>query len=134
MTPYVEKIVGDYLRSNDDVAALTSRVRGTPPGEKERSEAWVQVTLLNEPQEPGAIADRLVACYLQFDCYAGATGGQPEASLLSRTVRAALHGLPGTYDEGEVTAVRISGRSYIPDPDIEPQRERYIVTATIWAH
>lgn len=134
MIPYAEKIVGDYLRTHAGLAAITDRVRGTPPGEKERATPWVQVTMLNGPQEPGASVDRLVAFYFQFDCYAGASGGQPEASLLARTVRAALEDLPGVYDEGEVTAVRISGHSHVPDPAIEPRRERYVVTATVWAH
>ena len=73
------------------------------------------------------------------DAYAGRTGieGSPqrEASLIARTVRAALHDeLRGQHTEGTVTSVRMSGMRRQPDTQIEPARERVLFTATIHMH
>jgi hypothetical protein len=131
LIPYAEKLVSDHLRSYPGVEDLEARVRGTTPDTLD--EPWVRVTMLDASQTD--VPDHLVGFYFQFDCYAGKEGGQPEASLLARTVREALTNLEGTFTDGTVSGVRINGQARIPDPDAdEPARERVILTATVYAH
>lgn len=86
---------------------------------------WVRVTELDSPQvnQP----DHLVEFMIQLDCYAGATGGQPEATNLARAVRAVLGTLPNA-------GVRMLGGPRGLDTDIEPARDRKIVVALVWLH
>lgn len=127
LIPDIEKVASDYLRSHADIIALSTRIVGKTPDIKTTS--WVRVTVLDDPQvnQP----DHLVESMVQFDCYAGATGGQPEVNTLYRTVRAVLGTLPGT---GGVTGVKILGGPRGLDTDIEPARDRRTLTALIWAH
>lgn len=126
----VERLVSDYLRTHADIIALGTRIVGKTPDSKTTS--WVRVTELSAPQvnQP----DHLVESLMHFDCYAGATGGQPEANNLYRAVRAVLGTLPGTHALGAVTGVRIIGGPRDLDTDIEPARDRRILTAYIWSH
>lgn len=128
MIPDLERIASGWLRDGlDDV-----RVVGKPPSEV--ATPWVQVVQVDAPQEPGSRADHLVPFLMQFDCYAGADGGQPEANALGRLVRARLIALPGMRDGAVVTGVRIVGDTRVPDDTFEPSRERRVITTTIWAH
>lgn len=133
LIPDAEKVVSDYLREVDEVEAIVGRrVVGKTPSSV--AEPWVRLTRINAADDANSSADHLVAFYLQADCYAGASGGQPEANLLGRTVRAALKAMQGTSVGGTVVSrVRVSdGR--IADPQLEPARERTIVTATVYMH
>lgn len=134
MIPYAEKLVSDFLRSHASVVALGARVVSkTPPATEE---PWVRVTRLDALNEERSRPEHLIDFMLQFDCYASADNGSPEASLLGRTVRAALHDdLPGTsVADAVVTAVRIAGDSRQPDTTFTPARERIALTAIVWAH
>lgn len=128
--PDVERLVSDYLRTHADITALNTRIVGKSPESKTTS--WVRVTELDSPQvnQP----DHLVESLMQFDCYAGATGGQPEANTLARTVRAVLGTLPGTHSGGVVSGVRVLGGPRQLDTDLEPARDMKIVEALVWAH
>jgi hypothetical protein len=131
--PYAEKIVSDYLREHAAVSAITTRIVGKPPSSQ--TDPWVMVTQLAAAQEVASITDHLIAFMLQFDCYAGATGGQPEANLLARTVRAALQDIAtASHDDAVVTGCRLIGHARIPDTDFEPQRERFALTAEVYIH
>lgn len=123
LAPDVEKVVSDYLRIHADIVALNTRIVGKTPDNK--STSWVRVTKLDNPQvnQP----NWLRAFLLQLDCYAGATGGQPEANLLCRTVEAVLWTLPNA-------GVRILGGPRLLDTDLEPARDRVITTAEVWLH
>lgn len=133
LIPDIEKLVSDHLRSE-----LSIRVVGEPPSE--RTDPWVMVTMLTALQNDQA--DHHCEFYLQFDVYAGAEGGQPEANLLGRQVRSALQSLSGRVDytvQGEPQAAVVSqpvidGDTRIPDDDFEPARERRILSVTTWAH
>lgn len=125
MIPDCEKIVSDYLRDS-----LGKRVVGKPPSST--VDAWIQVTQLAAIQNDPA--DHLVEFYLQFDCYAGATGGQPEANLLARTVREFLIALNGTQADAVISVVRIAGDVRLPDTSFDPARDRRILSAHAWAH
>jgi hypothetical protein len=127
-----EKLVSNYLRHRTDVTALQTRIVGKTPNDTDRS--WVRVTQLDAAQGQQDIADHLVEFYFQLDCFAGREGGQPEASLLARTIRAALTEIPAEHSEGIATGARINGSARIPDTDFEPARERFTITATVWAH
>lgn len=136
MIPDAEAIVGKYLRQHPSVRALVERrvVSRTPSA---TDLPWVRVTAV-----PGivpaarSLALHLIVAHLQFDCYAGddRASGQAEASGLSRAVMEALHESPGATTDAVVSHVTIGVCSRIPDPDFEPARERYIVTAAIHMH
>lgn len=134
MVPDVEKIVGNYLRADAGVAAAAPGVRivGKTPGDIDRP--WVRVTQINTVKAGRSSRDVLNGHVLQLDCYAGRDGGQPEANLLARTVRAALDVIPAQHDDAVITGTRPGGMSRIPDVDIDPPRDRVIVTVTVYAH
>lgn len=132
-----EKVISRYLRgrleADEDAGIAATRVVGKTPSDL--AAAWVRITELDAPQDPSSQFDHLVAFYLQLDCYASATGGQPQAKLLARTVRAALLDAPAaSHTDCVVTSARVNGFSRVPDTGIEPARERVIITATIHAH
>lgn len=128
MTADIEKALIGYLasRAGARVVSRTPDLTTTP---------WVRVTLLDSPPTPAQPhVDWLVDAMCQFDCYAG-TGGQGEANLTMRTVRAALVDAPNAQIPGvEVSSVRILGALRNPDSDFEPARERYALTASIVHH
>lgn len=132
LIPDAEKVTSYYLRQHPAVVALDARIVGKTPSST--AAPWVRVTQLDASQDDTSQFDHLVEFYLQLDCYAGATGGQPEASLLARTVRAAVIDMPGEHDDCIVTRARISGAARVPDQALEPARERVIVTAIVTAH
>lgn len=125
-----EKLVSKHLRELPALVDLGVRVVGKTPGDT--TEPWIRVTQLDATQQDRA--DRLVPFYLQFDCYAGKTGGQPEATLIGRTVREALTEIPNSHSDGTVSGAQINGAARIPDTALEGARERVIVTATVYAH
>lgn len=130
-----ERAVSHYLLDDEDVAALVGRrIVGKPPDSQD--EPWVQVTWLTAANDANLPVDYLTTSLVQLDCYAGKMGGQPEAKLIARTVRAALDEMPEeTFDEIEVTAVRFVGFARVPDTQgFEPARERVIITAQVTAH
>lgn len=141
LNPDAEKLVSGWLRGHPDVAAIVGRrvVSKTP---SEIAQPWVRMTLLDESDDAVSGVEHLLTFMLQFDCYAGyqapddAGHGLPEASLLRRTVRAALKEMQGVVLDGQavVTAVRFIGAARVPDPDFEPARERMILTAQVWMH
>lgn len=127
-----EKLVADYLRAHEDFGELETRVVAKTPGEQDSS--WVRLTLLDAPDATGT-HDHLIAYLLQCDCYAARAGGQPEAMLLGQTTRAALREMPDhSFEEAVVTEVRFVGMLRLPDVDLEPARERVVLTANVWAH
>lgn len=128
----LEKIAADYLRDHPAVHALTTRVVSKTP--ETTATSWVRTTTLDARDEARSNLDHLITFLLQLDCYAGATGGKPEASHLARTVRSALKGMPGSHDGAVVSRVAFTGHIRIPDTAIEPARERFILTALITAH
>lgn len=126
-----EKLLSNYLRTHPDVSGLTARLVGKTPDDT--STAWVKVQQLNA-QDMAPPLDHLTRFVLQLDCYAGGTGGQPEANRLARVARAAIRDLPGIHAEGTVTGVGFTGHARIPDVDFDPPRERVVVTAVVYAH
>jgi hypothetical protein len=132
-----ERIVANYLRAHAAVTAITTRVVGQPPSNTDT--AWVRVTMLDAQNAPGSIPEHLISYLLQADCYAGATGGQPEAKSLGFTVRAALKEMEGTTIEGAViTCVHTVGFARVPDSDLKDSRgqdrERIVGTFEVYLH
>jgi hypothetical protein len=136
MIPDIESIVRDYLRADPNVSAITTRVVAKTP--KTTAEPWVKVDLSDAPQLVGSVPDHLVPFSLQLDCYAGFTGGKPQANDLVRTVRESLTGLSGVQGGAAISGARITGMPHLPDPDLKDSedhpRERYILDATVYAH
>jgi hypothetical protein len=131
--PDTEAILGSYLREHDAVKALGARV--VPRTPSDTSAPWVKVTQLDAQAVGGHRSDHLIQWLGQFDCYAG-SGGQKEASAVTRTVRAALGELHDTDPEGvTVSGVRFVSCPRLPDgDDFEPARERYVLSAIVWMH
>jgi hypothetical protein len=139
-TPDIEPIVGAYLREHPDVVALVgARVVSRTPAST--GAAWVRYTQIASPAAGNSTADRLVAALLQFDCYAGSENARAEASAIARTVRAALVAMVGTHGNDEIGHAVVSGvpprlvsSTRIPDDMLDPARERYVLTATVFTH
>lgn len=134
MIPDIEKLTTAFLRAQPAVAAAVGRrIVGKSPDDK--STAWVRLTRLDARGEDGSQPEHLIDFMVQLDCYAGADNGQPEANLIGRTVRDALVAMPRAAHTGAVvTRVRITGDMRRPDTDLEPARERVVLTATVHAH
>jgi hypothetical protein len=128
MRPPAEKLVAKYLRTETGLRVVAK----TPD---DTTISWVRLTQLAAPQQANSRADHLVAFYMQLDCYAGEDGGEPEADSMQRAVCEALARIDeADHADGEVTAGRIENSTRNPDLELEPARERFIVTATVYAH
>jgi hypothetical protein len=135
MIPNGQRVISDYLRGHADVEAVVSRVVAKPPDEGQRSIAWVMFTLLSAPQVENYPPDWLVEFYFQLDVYAGATGGLPEIWSIATAVRRAIVQMPENGVEDAVcTRTKIYGFNPQPDTDMEPARERFVMTASAWLH
>ena len=134
MLPDLEQIVVAHLRATSAVTALTSNVgTRTPPS---TDLPWVKASLIHAQPDPSSPALHFASVLVQLDCYGGANRelAQGQASTLARTVQAALNDMPGSHTGAVVTAVKTSGPRRIPDVDMKPARERYIVTADVSTH
>ena len=125
----IEALVATYLRD------AGFRARATQPDKEHRVDSWVEVMLVSAPSDDQIPVDYFIGFLVQFSCYAGATGGQPEANRLVHDVRAALDLLPKvSFDDAVVTSVKFLTMPRIPDTAMEPARERYVLDARIHAH
>jgi hypothetical protein len=142
MIPDSERIVSDFLREHPAVAATGARIRGAHPDGKDMSKPWIRIVQLDATKDPRSRVEHLITFLMQLDCYAGDDtrgpshpGGQPEANTIARTVRAALtDDLPGLRGDAVVSGVWITGDGRLPDTDLEPARERRVLTATVAIH
>lgn len=123
--PDIEKVVAYYLRDR-----IATRVVGKTPASV--SDAWIKVTLLSAP---GTYPDHLIESLVQFDVYAGATGGQPEANGIAIELRQALGEMAEVaHADAVVTCVTIADQRRVADPDLEPARERVVLVARVYLH
>ena len=135
LTPNAEKVIADYLREHPDVSAITDRIVSKTP--KSMDDPWVRYSQIAK-RTPHR-SDHFLEVFVQLDCYAGrddvsAHDGQPGASLLARTVRAAMMALPEADLDGVVvTGVDPRGDSRQPDTQID-NRERFILQFVVWLH
>lgn len=135
--PDVESLVGSWLTSHPDIAAMNARVAARTPDSMTRP--WVRITLLVADDVARGL-DYLVDFTLQLDCYAGSTAmaaftGRLEAWLLASRVRAVLRSKEGTVADGVVVSrVAVPGHARLPDTAYEPARERYVLTTDILLH
>jgi hypothetical protein len=138
LTPNLEALVAKWLREHPDLMGLGVRVGPRIP--ESTTGPWVRVTLLDLPDDPVSGVEYLLDGMLQLDCYAGSTAAknqtqQAEAYAVAATSRAVLRAMQGSTSDGVVvTRVRFNGHARIPDTDMEPARERYILTAEIMVH
>lgn len=130
LIPNGEKVIADYLRTLPAVAVLCTRVVTKAPDS--RDTAWIRYTQLDAQKERQSTPEHLIGFLIQLDCYAGKNGGQPEASLLARTVRAALIDMPlAELADAVVARTAIVSMPRIPDTAMEPARERFVITANV---
>lgn len=132
MIPDAEAVIGSYLRNHAAVKATGARVVGRTPSDT--AKPWVRVTQLDAATVGDHRSEHLIEWFGQLDCYAG-TGGQEEASKVTRTVRAALAEMYAAPLSGVVvTGARFVSSPRLPDDDFEPARERYALSAIVWLH
>jgi hypothetical protein len=129
--PNAEKTAGKWLRAGQDV-----RVVHEPPRGDNRTLPWIYLFQINATDSSRSGVEHFITALLQFDCYAGASGGVPEAIELGNSVRAVLKRLQGqTFEGAVVTDVSFAGHRRVPDPDVdEPARQRVILTAELRMH
>lgn len=123
--PDVEALIVAYL-VDINVVPITPRDTDVP---------WVRLTLLDARQTD--TPDHLVNYYVQLDCYEGNNDppSSVEAFSLAKQVRAELVEMQLVdHDGAVVSGVEINGTARLPDQDFEPARERYTITADVWAH
>lgn len=138
LIPDAEALVGAWLRENDSLIALETRVAGRTPNTT--TKPWIRVTQINAVPIARAKGEHHIDYTIQLDCYAGgdamaAFTGQAEASLVRRTARAVLKGMQFTVvDDIVVGRVRFPTDLRNPDTVMEPARERYILIAEILMH
>lgn len=131
----LEQILVAHLKADQGVAAITDRVSTRTP--RTLDEPWVKIEVLDQIPERISRALHLEHGYVQFHCYAGSdqATGQTVANQLVGVVRLALRALPASpHDGAVVTGVELTGMRPLPDDELDPARERYIVTATIHLH
>jgi hypothetical protein len=133
--PNGQLIVSNYLREDPEVSALVSRVVANPPDENLRGSPWIMFTLLSAPQVEESRHDWLVEFYFQLDIYAGATGGFPAIWAMAQAVRRSIVRMPTVGVEDAVcTRAKVLGFNPQKDTDMEPARDRFIMTASAWLH
>lgn len=136
--PDAEALVGAWLRDHDDLTALGARVAGRTPNTT--TMPWIRVTQLDATPIARSGLEHVIDYMVQLDCYAGADAmadfaGQAEASIVARTARAVLKDLEGTTADGVVvTRVAFTTHLRAPDADMEPARERVILTCLLMMH
>lgn len=137
MTPDFEQICVQALLASPEVTAIVGQQVGTRTP-RTLNDPWVTVRLIDDLPAPRSSALHLVSALVQIDCYAGAerNSAQAEASLLARTCRSVLHDLAyGLQTAGPVVSkVKAGGIRALPDTDLEPPRERYLVEVEVTAH
>jgi hypothetical protein len=134
MLPDPELVLSAYLRAHHGVTALVDEIGTQTP--KKINEPWIRLVLIDGVGDRTSPALHLATALLQLDCYAGAerTGAQAQASLIARTVQHAIQAMPTVAHDGAVVTKATASWRRLPDTSIEPQRERYIVEATITLH
>lgn len=132
LQPDPELLLVTYLRSQTTVTDLADRIgTRTPPS---TDQPWIRIALLPVTPDPGSSALHLARALLQIDCYAGRNDTQAQASLLARTVQHAIHLMPAREHPGAVITSAQASFRRLPDTDLEPARERYILEATLILH
>ncbi len=130
----MEKILVDYLGGDSAIEGIVGdRIATKTP--RTLDEPWIRLSVLADPPAGKSSVDHNIAFYVQLDCYAGEDGTQAAANLLARSVRASLGEMPKQEHDGAVVSgVKVEGSRPMPDDTFEPTMDRYIVTATVWAH
>lgn len=131
-SPDIEALVATYLLAHEDVEELVGdRIGGRHP--RSTSTPWIKVTQYSDISLTRTL--HVTQTDIQIECYGGddVDEAQGEASLLARTVRAALNDMPDAEHEGAVvTRVTFFGPRRIPDTDFG--RERFILDASVTSH
>jgi hypothetical protein len=130
----MEKILRDYLVEAEGVAEIVgTRVATKTPDTLK--EPWIRLSIIDDPPAGRSSVDHFIEFYVQAECYAGKDGTQSKASLLARTVRALIAEMGRHDHEGAVvTGTKIRSSRSLRDDSLQPAMDRYVVTASIWAH
>lgn len=127
LLPSVEILAVAHLKASPDVAALIGERIGTELYAGDSAAVWLSLVTGEE-----RFRNHLAAQVVDVRSYGGS---KIQAELLSRTVHAVLHAMPGTHQMGVVTAVQCSAMpAWSPDDSFTPPRARYIGTYAITLH
>ncbi|MDP2710790.1 MAG: hypothetical protein Q8O56_06190 [Solirubrobacteraceae bacterium] len=130
----IEAVIGDYLRSHPDITAIVgSRVGARTP--HDLSEPWIRFALLTESTSSRPL--HRTTATLQLDCYAGSdeTIARGQAARLARATRTALEELAtAAVASAVISAVSHLALRPLPDDDLKPPRERFILTEEVILH
>lgn len=134
MLPDTEVLVVAHLRATDAVMALTQRVGTKTPVSLDGQ--FAKVTLLDEGMHRGSRALHVVHPLVQIDCYGSSNrdSAHAEASLLARTIREAIVAMAAASHSGAVVTAARATQRRLPDSELDPPRERYIVTCELTLH
>jgi hypothetical protein len=127
--PDVEAVVIGYLKASSSVTAIVpaARIRGMLPA----GPPWPFLTVHRVGGAP-SVEQWLDSARIEVQAWSDSA---PQANLLARTVRAALHNMTGVYTGGVVTGVDDDvGPQMVPADDLTPAPFRYVATYTVHAH
>lgn len=125
--PSVEALAVSYLRTSPDIAAIVGTRIGTELYAGSTPAIWLSLVTGDE-----RVRNHLVAPVLDVRSYGGS---KADADLLSRTVHAVMHDMPGLHPTGVVTDVSALTLPYwMPDEGFEPPRPRYLGTYQCTVH
>lgn len=133
MIPDALALTIGYLSKHPAVVAFHADIRTELNGDFSRP--TVKVTQL-DAEDRAEHLEYLTAFLIQLDCYSATLGpaGTGQASLLNRTVRAAMFEMPGIHGDTVVKAVRFGVNPQIPDPAWDPPRQRWTLEAWVYTH
>ena len=126
--PDVERLVANFLRENDRIAALIAdRVFTVFPAKAGND----PLLILQRVGGFVPFSNPLVveSCDLQMDSYGGTKQAAQELASLTRAVLTELEG--AVRPEGVASAVRFGAFRWMPDETFAPPRPRYVFDVTI---
>lgn len=125
--PSAEVLAVAYLKSVAEVTALVGARIGTELYAGSDPAVWLSLVTGSE-----SIPNHLAAPVLDVRSYGGT---KAQADLLSRTVHAAMHDMPGVHGSGVVTDVSaLTLPFWLPDDGFTPPRPRYVGTYACTLH
>jgi hypothetical protein len=126
-----EALVTEYLRDDPAVSALVAaRVYTVIPS---GNASWPLLRVVRIGGVPAFSRPlHLDRASLQIDAFGGS---KAQALTLADTARMALSEIDlAMHSEGVVTGIEFGPLAYVPDPDFEPAKPRYLFDVTLTLH
>lgn len=126
----VERLLYGWASGHVDITALVSqRIYTVLPDSK--TFPLLRFVLIDEQGLSEPIL-YLTSSLIQWEAYGGS---KTQARAIADAFREAVSDdLPGEYALGVITGARHVSFGYLPDPDLDPNKPRYVGTVEIFAH